>query len=220
MSRILRVPFFDLRAIKTPEEAREITSVSEVPVVIRPKSPRSAELLAALNGISLTDVSCIVELEDDASINTVNGLCELTADNFRPDRNTLYVINGTCFIHDVPDNARGNIVINGTLVIAANLKDRLDGINLPLVNGRIEYVDAQRMLSFDNKVIISREFLKYVKKGTLIVSGNKIEITPEVTEYDLEKAEVSLFSANKIICQERLIPYLQVKAVYGNKVGE
>ena len=76
------------------------------------------------------------------------------------------------------------------------------------------------MLSFDNKVIISREFLKYVKKGTLIVSGNKIEITPEVTEYDLEKAEVSLFSANKIICQERLIPYLQVKAVYGNKVGE
>lgn len=219
MSIVSNVPFYDLRTIKNPCEAQSIVRINEVPVVIMPKSPREPKVLWAIRGIDVTDSACVIDLEDNAVIRTCNGLCELDGESFNRCGYTLYIVNGICFMHDIPENVRGGVVVNGMLIVAKNLKGKIN-LDIPLVNGRVEYVDADKMMSYDNKVTISREFLGYVKQGTLIVSGNKIEVEPDVDAQTLDRSGITLLAAGKICCDEKLFPYMQVHAFYGNKISE
>lgn len=217
MSIIENVPIYDLRTIKTADEARVISELREVPVVIMPES-REPSLMRALRDIDIREAAYILSLDDKTVVKSINGICELTHNNFH-DRKSSYIINGVCFLHGLDGTESGDIIVNGMLIIAENDRDKMK-LNIPFVNGKTEYVDAERVLSFENNLYITLEFLKYIKPKALIIAGNKIEISPDVNIEDLEQKGVTLLATNKIGCKKAMMPYIQARAIYGNKVYE
>jgi len=218
MTVIRELPVYDLRKIKSLEEAAVINAISDVAVLIYPKNG-DGRLLAALRSIPTENIAFTVYLNDEDCVYARNGACELTDNSFSKERNNVYVINGVCFMHDVSPLAQGIVIVNGILAIDEDLKGK-HSIELPFVNGRIEYVKAKRMLSYDNKVVLSRQYLQYVKKNTLLVAGNKIIIDGSVEICDLVASEITLVAINKIMCESELIPYITATAIFGNKVCE
>ncbi|MEG1710270.1 MAG: hypothetical protein RR054_05980 [Clostridia bacterium] len=215
MTEIRDLPYYDLRKVRSVSEAANIRIIEDVALVVFPKEC-DEELFQALRQIPMEEVAATIELDKDDKIKVFNGITELTDDDFK-DQCTVVCVNGVCFIKDVKPTTKGIVIMNGMLLLQESMKGNT-ALEFPIINGKRYYIDAERMLSYDNKVCISERFLDYIKPKTVIVAGNKIQIESRVTVDEIEKTKVILVAMNKIVCSIKLAGYISNVAIFGNKV--
>ncbi|MGN0486676.1 MAG: hypothetical protein ACI4GB_05520 [Acutalibacteraceae bacterium] len=200
------IPTIDLR--NYPVEAlKKIRSIEEVATVIIP-ADADIEWEAAFAEISLICVADVLRLKKDDIIQTLNGFVEI--DDSSVDENCLYRANGCVIVKTVEKCPRINV--NGFLI-----KFKSSPCIFESINGRVaELEDGTDYKFYSQELRVTLDTVKYLPENITLIAGQKIDISPEVTEESLAEKKVKLIAGQIIECSKKVYGYVSANSTVGH----
>lgn len=216
MSELHDMPVCDLRNISSVEEAKAITSIHDVALIILPKDI-PAEVNAALLAIEKKNIAATISLSADAKVNMINGVHEVRENDFDASGETLLMINGVCIIHRLSPEVKGKMIVNGVVLLHDQFQEGCP-IEFLMFNGINKYADFDQVKVFPNTLEVTGEFLEYIPPKTVLTIGTEAVFDDTVTVDMLRSKEPLFIVGSKITCPKKLEAYLKATAIYGEKV--
>ncbi len=215
MSNLHDMPLCDLRYLNSVEAVRQIEKIEDIALLILPKDAPD-DVMSAIAAIDKNDIASIIYLGKDEEVSIINGTTELTDAEFPPDKVKTVMVNGMAFIRELSPEAKGNVYVNGSVVINSKLKQC--NLNFVNVNGSRQYADFEHMMFFGNKFELDAITLQEMKPKTCIGAGNKIKINYDVTLEMLREKEITFFVGDTLKCRRNVSGYVKVNSFVGNQI--
>lgn len=210
--RIREMGILDLRAAKTPEDLREITSIEEVGVVLIPE-----HLAVALAGIPMHEVGTIAAIPVGANIQAQIGQIYLTGEALAAgDPETILVVVGQLWIKTLVTQVSYKEVRVIGQAIAPRGSEAGFGAKLS-VQGQIIYIPAEARLMMGDETW-SRAFLELLPKPTPFVIMGNLTVAADVTVELLQNKVPEIVLMGHIGAPAVLVPLLQVLTI--EKMGD
>lgn len=196
----------------TPKALSNIKAIGAVAVLILPENP-SNEFIEEFSKIKLDAVACTLNLSNDKKIAMFNGITLLSSINLAD--NTVGVFNGIVIMGHAIENAQ--YIVNGIILKKSGLKNNGNSL---MENGLIFEMDfdENKIKLFTSKVDIDLSFIRNAEDGTLIASGNTINLAKDITEEIIIEKNIKFFAANKIVCSKNIKGCVQTRACVANKI--
>lgn len=216
MSKYVNMPVCDLRQLNDVQTIKVIEKIANIALLILPKDADD-DVKNALESVPKANIASVIYLNKDDNLVAINGLNEITDNDFKKDGNSFIIINGVGIIQSISKEAKGTLSVNGVIVIHESLKNNCS-FTFGMINGVKVYLDFDSYKGYQNEIKINAQFLSYLKPKTLLLAGNNMIIENDVTVDLLEQTQPILLAGNKIICYDNICGYIKATATVGNSV--
>lgn len=151
----------------------------------------------------------------DKKIVAVNGV-KLDKDISLPD-NCFAILNGIYFLSKPIKGTNIEYCINGMLIKKQGI---VDNAKCLFENGVVYEMDfdESKIKFFSNKIDIDKNFICNIEVGTLVIVGDSLTISDDITEEDIINNDVKFFVGNSITCNSNIKGCIQARSVFGNKI--
>ena len=215
MSILQDLPVCDLRYLTDPAAARQIEEITDVGVLILPKDADPA-VAAALAAIPKSDIGTTLYIGVDEDGQVINGMVELNERTMRPDCKATYIVNGIVIVSNPPETAQIKLHLNGVLILKEPVRNA--AVSIQTLNGMQKALAFDECKVFPNQVCLDAEALSYFPPHTLLVVGNQLELSEDVTPQLLQEKQLLILVGNKLFCSDALLPYLKATAAVSNEM--
>ncbi len=198
----------------TPQALENIKAIEAVAMLILPENPTS-EFIEAFSKIKLAAVAFQYNLPKDKKIVVVNGI-KFDKDISLPD-NCFAVLNGIYILSKPIQGTNIEYCING---IQLKKKGIVNDAKCVSENGIVYEMDfdENKVKFFSNKIDIDKNFIRNIEVGTLVLTGDSLTISDDVTEEDIVNNDVKFFVGDSIICNKNIKGCIQARSIIGNKI--
>lgn len=207
------VGMLDLRYAKSAEDLAEISSISDVGVILI-----SEDLIGALGRIDIKDVGTIVPIPTNGNVNCMTGQTRLTGEALASgDPETILVLVGQTFI-TTPVTSVGykEIRVCGQLFAVRGSEIAL--------TAKISHLTGQNFfLPADHRIVMGEEslgveFLELLPAGTAFVVMGKLYVDEDVPKALLLEKVQEIVLMGEILAPAHLLASLQM--ITKEKMGE
>lgn len=198
----------------TPRALENIKAIEAVAVLILPENPTS-EYIEAFSKIKLNAVAFQRNLAKDKKVVTVNGI-KLDKDVSLPD-NCFAVLNGIYILSKPIKGTNIEYCINGILLKKKGIMNDAKCVSENGIVYEMDF-DDNKVKFFSGKIDIDKNFIRNIEVGTLVVVGDSLTISDDVTEEDIADNDVKFFVGNSIICNNNIKGCIQARSIFGNKI--
>lgn len=205
----------DLRTIKTAEAAKSIESIENVAMLILPKGAEP-DVLSALTAIPKRNIAATFELGENARVEMHNGITHISPGSLSDDE-AVCIVNGIVVAEAIPPQKKTELIVNGILLLhEENRKE--SGIHINTINGLSVYADFDQCITAGDSFELDTEFLKYAKPKTVVVAGDSINITKDVTSDMLAEKIAYLVAGDEITCYKTSSGFVRANSACGDEI--
>lgn len=194
--KISCVPCYDMRSFTTVEAVRRIEKISCVATVILPKTD-DPELNAAFAAIPMDAVACVLRLEPNAEVTTINGNAVLSDANTVD--NQFFILNGEIKILPLSENKHIKLIANGNITTDVNNRDRIEFVE---VNGNIEERDFANMIELSPNSIL--DMTRFNEEKAYYYAVPNAAIIEEVLPTAIGTVESKIVIAHESVAKSKI----------------
>ena len=209
------MPICDLHYLTQVEAISQIEEIYGIALLILPKNI-SPEATAAWAAMPKRDIASTVYVDANANVHTCNGVVELSDNDFVMP-NTVCIINGFVFAHNLSPDTKGTLIINGMLILHESLRGTFP-LEINSLNGISAFADFDELKPYGETLYLDAETVGYFKPKTYIIVGDKLSVAPDVTAQMLQEKQIGIIVGGKIVCPAAIAPYFRATATAGKGI--
>lgn len=197
----------DLRRLTSPEAVRQITEISDVVLLLLPKTD-SPELNAAFSDIPKTDIVNILYLDPEAPVHVINGRTVISDETLDTEQENIFIINGTAVLVGITKKVKISAYVNGKIILAENVKPNIL-LQTPSLNGKIISADFTSCKSFSDALTVDADMLQYLPQKCALICSDSVRFSSDITISLLQEKQPIFFVSDEIRAPRALLGYLK-----------